>query len=437
MSEQKLFVIGASHKTAPLERLASLSCGQEMSAEILQTLQDTFELANTVFLSTCNRTEIYGTAAHPEQTGAQIIQWLIAYAAQQNPQKAGSQKTSPLEPAHFYTHTNRDTISHLFRVMCGLDSMVRGETEIIGQVQRAFDRSVQAKAVNSYFIQLFQSANRTSKIARNETTIDKGHTSVASAAVHLTKRILGNLSKRTALVIGAGETGTLVTSYLRDENIRIHIANRTLSNATTLCERYGGQAHSLEEIEQILPKVDVVIAATDAKSPLITAKMVRVAQNQRNSSMLLLVDISLPHNIEPEVGNQPNVLLSDMNDLKEIVSQNIARRANQIPLVKEIIEREIEQFIESQLTQQIGPLIKELRQSFEDVRLQELEKYATNFTEADQLVVEKMTKGLVNKLLHWPTLGARELAKEPDALFDRARWFTQLFGLEESKRKKQ
>lgn len=412
------FVIGTSFNVAPLDVLEKLAITKDELASVLKEISSWAHMEDLVVLSTCNRTELLGTSTDVDATLKKITTYLNTFG-----------ENTHLLPKYLFCYRNQQAISHLFEVICGIDSMILGETEIVGQMQQAYNVSLNEGFVSTYFKQVFDAINRTNRRVRNETCIDKGTTSVAKAGVHMAKRIVGDLSKRAVLMVGAGETGSLVCSYLKEENAEIHVSNRTVEKAAQLAKQIDGHVVPFDEIETTLAKVDVIILATNAKTPLITYDMVARAQKKRKGELLLIVDISVPHNADVSVTNLGNVFLIDMNDLKEVVAQSISNRIGEKKKGLAIIEQEVELFYERQQTLEMGPLISQLRCSFESIRRQEITKYAHRFSDTDQEALEQFATSMVNKLLHWPTVGARELANDTNASFDKAKWFEELFGL--------
>jgi glutamyl-tRNA reductase len=421
MASQGLILVGSSHHTAPLDMLESLALNPEEVDELLPRLQQEADLDETLVLSTCNRTEIYGLARDPERAVEALESWLLKLA----------QERTPIAAENLYARGNRDAVEHLFRVTCGLDSMMLGETEISGQVQRAHELAREAGTAGSFLTQLLSAAFRTCKRARNETGIGSGTTSVASAAVHMARRVFGDLDRREVVVVGAGETGTLAARYFRQHTPRtLYLANRTPQRAENLAAEVGGRAIPLEDWAELLESVDVVVCATHSKEHLVTAEMVRGAARERAARMLLIIDVSLPRNVEQAVGEIDDVFLYDLYDLQKIVEQNLERRSREVPEVEGIVSQEMNDFFSQQATLQVGPVIREIRERFEVLRLKEIERFKSRLSDEDRPVAERLTRDLINKLLHWPTLEIRALAQQNEASAERLAWARRLFGLD-------
>lgn len=421
MGLENLLLVGSSHLTAPLEILQDISFSPELIREHLPGMREELDLDEAVILSTCNRTEIYAAAENERRAAGAVQDWLLA----RTPGESGVSREN------LYTRFGAEAASHLFRTASGLESLIIGETEIAGQVQDALEIARGAGTAQGFSTMLFSTAFRASKRSRTETEIAAGTTSVASASVHLAHRIFGDLSRRSALMIGAGETGRLVCRYLAHHGIgKLTIANRTNHRALEVAGEFGGEAAGLEGIGEILEGVDIAVAATHSPTPLITGEMIRAAMRNRSSRMLLLVDISMPANIEGAASSVDNVFLNDMNDLKSIVQRTLDRRSREIPAVERIIEGEMACYAARTAAMKAGPIIKELRQRYEDLAGAQLEKFSPKMSEEDRAVAARMVRDLTNKLLHWPTMELREIARDPEADPGRIEWLRRLFGLD-------
>lgn len=421
---QELVLVGANHTTTPLEALESLALGPDEISEILPGLRNEAGLQEILLISTCNRTEVYGVAPDRMRSATTLENWLLDL----------SRRRSPVSSDHIFHRYDREAVEHIFRVASGIDSMMLGETQIVGQVQDAWDLAQTTETAGAYLNRLFSAAFRAQKRARTETSISSGSVSVASSGVHLARRIFGELSRRSVLVVGAGETGQLAAKHFRKQEPKeIFVSNRTFSRAEELAAELNAKAVPLDASLDTLSSVDIVLCATRAPEPLFTKKNVRKAMASRASRMLLLIDVSLPRNVESEVGEIENVFLHDMYDLRKIVDQNLSRRSREVPAVERIVLEEVEAFFRLHAAMEAGPLIREIREKFEDVRQSELNRYLRKFSEKDRPVVERLTHDLVNKLLHRPTVEMRSLTRDPDAQMDRILWVRRLFGLDRRK----
>ena len=415
------FVVGASFHTAPLDVLEKLAIGKDALQSVVKEISGWIHAEDLVVLSTCNRTEIIGTTADVAATEKQVATYFNTVS-----------ENVTILPEYLYCLTEHEAIGHLFRVISGLDSMMLGETEIVGQLQFAWEVSQCEGIVGSYFVQLFDAAFRTSRRVRGETGIDRGTTSVAKAGVHMARRIVGDLSRRHVLMIGAGETGTLTCTYLNEERAAIRVANRTHEKAVRLAAEVSGQVVPFEDLEEAIVGVDVVFLATSAKTPLLTKELVGRVQKRRRGELMVVVDISLPHNAAPDISDVGNVFLFNMNDLKEMVAKSLSKRAGEKKQAESIVRSEVDAFYARQRTMEVGPLIAKLRASYDYLSEQELARYENRLSDAEKQMLRQFAGGLVNKLLHLPTTGMREMAAENDATLEKVKWFEKLYGLDQS-----
>lgn len=414
------FVIGSSFHTAPLDVLEKLSIGKDDLQSVVKEIAGWIHTTDLVVLSTCNRTEIIGTTTDVAATQTQVATYFNTVS-----------NDVTILPEYLYCLTERDAIDHVFRVISGLESMMIGETEIVGQMQSAFGVAQCEGLASNYFVRLFDAAFRTGKRVRTETGIDRGTTSVAKAGVHMARRIVGDLSRRHVLMIGAGETGTLTCTYLNEERAAIRVANRTHDRAVRLAAAVGGQVVPFDQLEAAISAVDVVFLATGAKTPLLTGELITRVQKKRRGELLVVVDISLPHNASPEIADVGNVFLFNMNDLQEMVARSLSKRAGEKKQAEQIIAAEVDAFFARQKTLEVGPLIAKLRASYEYLSELELARYENRLSDAEKQLLRQFAGGLVKKLLHLPTVGVRELAMDDDATLERVKWFEKLFGLDE------
>ena len=415
-----LFVLGSNHRTAPLELRESLAFEPEQVQAALEMVQSDRVLEETMILSTCNRTEFYSTTTDPT-VGAEYVRDLVNRIK-------GSDLLQP--GPHRYTYQDREMVSHLFRVAASLDSMMVGEMQILGQVKDAYHMSCERGAAGVVLNRLLSTAMRVGKRTRSETKIGAGSVSVASAAVTLTTKIMSDLSDKRVLLVGAGETGRLAAQHFAARNpAGILIANRSLPRAEDLARELHGEALGLEEIPSALPRVDVVVCATRSKSILIDESVVAEAMKARRNRPMVLVDISVPRNVAPEVARVNNVFAYPIDALQSLVEQNLTRRRREVPHVERIIGEEVESFFRWARTRQTAPVIKALRGQFEAVRRQELERLGSKLSEAEKSSLDSMTRSLINKLLHHPTITIRGIDMDSAEGFQQLDAACRLFDL--------
>jgi len=405
----RLTAIGLNHTTAPVEVREKLAFPEPSQAGVLQRLLDEYDVCEAAVLSTCNRSEIYAASNRPEP-----LDDLQRYLEQVH-----DVDVATLE-AHFYRLGEADAVRHLFGVACGIDSLVIGESQILGQVRDALETAQQAGSARLLINEVFQRALRVGKRARTETDIGRGRLSVSTAAVELAGRIFDRLEGRQALLLGAGEMVELTTQYLVDGGIgHVVVANRTHQRALDLARRFSGRAAPLEDLASELEEADIVISSTAAPDFLILPDMVRRAMEGRRGRPMLLIDIAVPRDIDPQVRECDNVFLFDIDDLEQVVGANRQEREQEIHSVQRLIDEEhagFEQWLNALGT---GPLIQSLLQRTEALRAQELERWTgklAHLPDEDRRTVEAVLRGFANKLLHDPLVQIRQLASEQDGL---------------------
>jgi glutamyl-tRNA reductase len=402
-------VVGVSHRTAPVEvRERFAFAGSELAETLLRVAGDD-AVREAVLLSTCNRTELYFSAAEPE-AGEWLARRLIAERGEGTPDANFH---------YLYQRRDRAAAEHLFRVAAGLDSMVVGEPQIQGQVREAYlaacavagDRGA---VVGATLNRLFQTALNVGGRVRSETGLGIGAASISSAAVDLSKKIFGSLRGRKALVLGAGEMSEVTLECLRSEGVNsCLVANRTHRRAQELAARWGGRAVEWHELGQALHGVDIVICSTAAPHPVLTRHEFRRVLPGGAPRPLCIIDIAIPRDVEAEVGEEQNVFLYNIDDLQQIVEDNLGRRRDELPRAEEIVTQGVEEFWGWYAGLEVVPTIRELRERSEALRQAEVEKALrrlAHLPEEDRQAIEGLTRSLLNKLLHAPTVRLREAA---------------------------
>lgn len=404
-----LVVVGASHRTAPLEVRERLTFGHSEIPAVLSGLRESGVAQEAVLLSTCNRTELYLSTAD-EPAGIDAVRRLLSARVEAVPDVFGR---------HLYVHRDRATVGHLFRVTAGLDSMVLGEPQIQGQVREAYElaratETARGPVVGAALNRLFQSAAAVGGRVRSETEIGIGAASVSSAAVELAKKIFGSLRGRRAMVLGAGEMSEVTLECLRSEGVQSAVvANRTFQRAMELAERWNAAAIRFEQFEASLGDVDIVICSTAAPHAVLTRSRFRRAVPQGLSKPLCIIDIALPRDVEPSVGDEPNVFLYNIDDLRQIVGDNLDRRRAELPRAEPIIAEGVEEYWSWYAGLAVVPTIRDLRSRSERLRQEETERLLrrlAHLSPDDQKAIDALTRSLINKLLHAPTVRLREAA---------------------------
>lgn len=436
-------VVGVSHHTAPIEVRERFAFSSEEGRALLHGVVGQRGVEEAVLLSTCNRTELY---VHGRETVA------LEVALRVLEQRAARTAGSDMAPGHgagcsprteggtasdcLYRHEDRAATRHLFRVVTSLDSMVLGEAQIQGQVKEAYEESrrLDDPVSGPILSRLFETALRTGGRVRAETALGMGAASVPGAAVELAKKIFGSLEDRRALVLGAGDMSALTLECLLAEGARsVVVANRTMGRAKELVERTGGAAIRFEEIAARLPYTDVIATATSAPHAMLTEAMMREALPKGARRPLCIIDMALPRDVEPGVGDIGNVFLYDIDDLQQIVDDNVGRRRAQIPAAERIIDEAVADFWDWYQARDVVPIIRSLRGRAEAARAAEVERLLRRMPDLSpeqREAIENATRQLMNKVLHGPTVRLREAAAdggEPDV----ARAARYLFDLDD------
>jgi glutamyl-tRNA reductase len=412
-----LTVVGINHRGAPLDIRERVSYRPNEINDALAALRDAAAAREAVALSTCNRTELY--IVEDDADAAPAV-WASL-----------SERLGAEASGYGYVRRDREAVAHLFRVASGLDSMVLGEAQIHGQVRDAWEvsRAHSGPMLN----RLFQTALLVAGRVRNETSIARGAASVSSASVQLAKQIFGSLAGKRAMVLGAGEMAELALECLADQGVRTSIvANRTFERAVEVAERYGAMPMHYEECWSELASVDVLVCSTAAPHAVVTVEHVRPALASRGDRPLCILDIALPRDVDPAVGRLSNVFLYNLDDLQSVVSSNLERRRGDVPTAEELIDSEVARYWEWVAGLTAVPVLIEMRERMDALRARELDaalRRLRHLPEADRAAIEELSKSLMNKFLHAPTVGLRAAAANGRGLgvVDTVRY---LFGLE-------
>ena len=405
----KLHVLGINHQTAPVALRETVAFAQDSLRPALITLRDVPSVREAVLLSTCNRTEIY---AQTDDDGQSLADWLSAHP-----------RTGHDLHAYLYRHRDADAVRHLFRVATGLDSLVLGEPQILGQVKQAWAASRDAGALGGPLDRLFQQAFATAKRARTDTRIGANPVSVASTAVRLAQESFARLDESTVLLIGAGETIELAARHLVEARVqRLLIANRTLAHAQDLATRHGGIALPLAELEHHLYEADIVISATASREPVLQRSHIEHAMSKRRHRPMLLLDLAVPRDIASDVVGMRDVFLYTVDDLERAIEDNRRGRREAAEQAEAIIEFQVARFVEqfAASTRQ-QPLLR-LRAHGDSARIDALAKARQQLAAgvpAEQ-ALEFLAHALTNRLLHAPTVALREAALSGDGELSRA-----------------
>ena len=401
-----IVVLGINYHTSPVTLLEKVMIPVPAMSEALRVLSSHSDIREVIVLSTCNRTEVYAVAERYHAAHTDILEFLC---------ETSGLSADEITP-HLYSQFDDDAVVHLFEVAAGIDSAVLGETEIVGQVRDAWDFAMKQGTSRSTLNLLFRYALESGKRARTETGISRSTASVAHAAVEMAEEILGTLSGKRVLVVGAGEMGEGVAGALsRAGTESITVLNRTVSRAEALADKIGARVSDFESLENELSTADVVLACTGAGGVIIDHELLaRVRQGV--STPILVVDIALPRDVAASVAELPGVTLRDLDNLSDWAQRGIDKRSSEVGQVREIIGEEVKRFLLDQTQRQAAPLVAQLREVVESIRTAEMDRFETALsamTPEQRELVESISHGIINKMLHVPSVRLREAAGTP------------------------
>ncbi len=400
-----LIALGINHRTAPVELREQVSITGDRVSDALRGLTALPSVNEAAILSTCNRTELYCNLLEPGLED--ITDWLAGYHG--------------IDPAlirpHLYSYPGAKAVRHLLRVAGGLDSMIIGEPQILGQMKDAYQTANAAGTLDSTLGRLFQHTFSVAKQIRTDTAIGESPVSVAFAAVSLAKQIFGDFTSQTALLIGAGETIELTARHLRDQQLaRLIIANRTPENAHRLATHFDGYGIGLDEIHAHIAEADIIISATGSPHTILNKAMVKKALNSRKHRPVFMVDIAVPRDIDANVADLEDVYLYTVDDLQDVIKENLKSRQQAAQQAEEIIDVQVDRFMSWLRAQDAVSTIRNYRQHAEQQRnevIHKAQRMLANGKDPGQ-VVEFLANTLTNKLIHAPSVRIREAAEHGD-----------------------
>ena len=402
-----LFLLGVSHRTAPVDLRERLDFSSRDLGAAVEAVAARPSMAESVVLSTCNRSEIYVASEDPARARDELVTFLSDY--HHVPAHA-------FQP-HLFALENSAAVAHLFRVAAGLDSLVVGEPQILGQVKDAFQSATNKRCVGPILRHVFQWSFGVGKRVRTETALGEGAVSVSFAAVALARKIFGRLQGRRVLVVGAGEISSLTAQHLRAHGVGdIVITSRTHAHAETLAAEVGGMAVPWEGMITALGSAEIVITATGSPRPIITRAQLEAVQGRRaRSNPLFIIDVAVPRDVDSAVGDIEQVFLYNIDDLQSIVEENLSRRAAEVERAESIVNDEVTRFMAWQRSRSAVPTVVALRQRFESIRrseLQRLEGKLGTLSPDARARVDEVTRLIVEKLLLEPTEQLKALPDE-------------------------
>jgi glutamyl-tRNA reductase len=419
--------VSINHRTAPVELREALHLSEDEIRVMINSAKENL-LKEGLILSTCNRTEIYGIPKDSKLNHSQI-QTLIT----------DNKQNTNTSSDNFQTFISRESVKHLFSVATGIDSMLVGDNQIFKQVKDSLQIAEEMQFAGFLLRRVFDSTIRVGKRAISETAISEGAVTVSYAAVQLIEKIFSSLNKKSALVIGAGETAEIAAKHLADKEIgRLTITNRTIERAEKLANKLNATIIPFDNFKNLLHNYDIIISATSSKDILIQKEVVKAAMKKRNYASMVLMDIAVPRDIDSESKKIESVFYSDIDSLNIIVEQNLTKRKEEIPKVQQIIDEELNSFFEWYNSLQSAPTIKNLRDHFDAIRAEEVEKNINKFSSDDREKLEIVTKRILNKILHAPTVELKKINDNATGAEDAATKIgiiRSLFGIDKEKSK--
>lgn len=399
-----LVVIGLNHRTVALDLLERMTIEESRLPKALADLISRPHVSEAVILSTCNRTEVY-VFAEKFHGAFHDVRDFLSSATFQPPELFADQ---------LYTHYDSEAVRHLFRVASGLDSAVLGESEVLGQVRRAWELSQGERTAGPVLAPLFRHALETGKRARTETSIGRHIASVSQAAVAMARDRLGSLEQLNVAVLGAGEMGEGLVRSLCDAGVSApRIVNRTWDHAVELASRVNGVAVRLSDLAATLTDVDILLTSTGASALMVDLADLRAVMQRRPQRPLLIVDIAVPRDVDPAAASLPGITLLDMDDLRAFVDNGLRERRREVEAVEEIIDQEVERYLAYATAREVAPLIAALRERADAVSTAENDRLASRLASLDpgqRAAVDALVKGVISKLLHQPTVRLKDAA---------------------------
>jgi glutamyl-tRNA reductase len=415
--------VGVNHKTAPIEIRERIALSEVQNKEFINDLISSGIANEAMVLSTCNRTELYVVPAIPEVTSEYLKEYLISY----------KEARKEVRPEHFFSRFYCGTARHLFEVASAIDSLILGEGQILGQVKDAYRIAAEIGAAGILITRLCHTAFSVAKKVKTKTKLMEGAVSVSYAAVELAQKIFSNLSMKRVLLIGAGETGELAAKHIYQKNARnIVITNRTLSKAEALAEELGTcKVLPFETYKEHLHEFDIIITAVSTKDYVLRDHEMQQSMAKRRLKPVIILDLGLPRNVDPEIAKLQNMFLKDIDDLKHIIDKNLERRRAELPKVQGIIEEELVGFGQWINTLKVRPTIVDLQSKFIEIKEKELERYRYKVSEEELKRMEHLTDRILKKILHHPIKMLKAPIDTADTIPSRVNLVRNIFDLEE------
>jgi glutamyl-tRNA reductase len=396
-----LIGISINHRTSSVELRESLNLNRVEIISLINELKQNI-LKEGLIISTCNRTEVLGIARNEKVTFDDLIASLM-----------NLKKVEKISADNFEKFKSLQVVKHLFNLVTGIDSMMIGDNQIFKQVKDSFQISDEQNFIGFYFKKIMDFSLHIGKRAITETAISEGAVTVSFAAVQLIEKIFSNLSKKTVLIIGTGETGEIAAKHLRERGVsRLALTNRTFEKAEKLAKELNTAVFPFDSFKEHLHKFDIIVSATGSQDFILSKSDIEKAMVKRNFDSMVIVDIAVPRDVDPDCRKIENVFYNDIDSLNIIVEQNLNKRRNEIPKVEKLIGEEINKLNDWLASLQVTPIIKALRDKFDSIRFEEVENNINRFSADDKEKLEIVTKKIINKILHHPTVELKKIAND-------------------------
>ncbi|WNQ14182.1 glutamyl-tRNA reductase [Paenibacillus aurantius] len=419
-----ILAVGLNYRTAPVEIREKFAIPADRMTEALAELKGTKSIMECIIVGTCNRTELYVVVDRMQMCGNILLSFIEKWFGVSREQFS----------SHLYILEDNQAIQHLFRVASGLDSMIIGETQILGQVRDAFLLAQTEGATGTLFNNLFKQAVTMAKRAHSETSIGENPVSVSYAAVELGKRIFGDFHGKTVLILGAGKMGELTAKHLHSNGAaKVLVVNRTKEKAAELAAKFSGSAYGMDRLPEALVEADIVISSTGSADTVLTKRMVQAVLPKRKSRPLFMIDIAVPRDLDPAISELSNVFLYDIDDLDIIVQSNLQERRQEAVKIEAMITEEMDAYNQWFKTLGVSPVIQSLQLKSSHIHEEVMESLLKKLPELDEReikVIRKLTKSMMNQMLRDPILRVKEMAGQRNGE-EALEMFTKLFALEE------
>ncbi len=408
MHESKLVMVGVNHKSTPVEIREKLAFTASKIEESSERLASSGEIVEHIIISTCNRVEIYARVNDHDLGISSLKQFVADFH---------NLKYEDLDH-YFYSYRDYRAVEHLFRVSSSLDSLVIGESQVLGQVKDAYNQARSLEATGMILNQLFEKAFTVAKRVREETSVSEKGVSISSAAVELARKIFEDLENHSVMLVGAGEMAELAAKHLISYGVKtVYVSSRTYNRAVSLAETLNGSAVEFEKFADEMHRADIIITSTGAPNFIISKDMIANAIHKRKNKPMFFIDIAVPRDIEPEANDLENIYLYDIDDLQSVVTANMKEREKEAVQAMDIISGEVQKFNKWIESLSVVPTIVELRNKAEFIRKSELDrtlKKISSLSDEDKSSIDQMTLSIINKILHHPTTKLKKQTQTED-----------------------